>query len=107
MAALLALTIQFVGAFGHFHQEWLGEAAIAAITPGDHQQREPDQDHGNHPESCAICTAASLSQTLSPPAAPALNVPAFAAIEPAAAEASLLAASPYRGPFQSRAPPIS
>ncbi len=106
--ALLALALQLVSAFGHFHPEWAGMPAAALEVAHDHTGADHDKDHdhdGKRPDACTVCTAASLAQALTPPSAPALPARAHVALELPGIAIAQATGDPRRRPFQSRAPP--
>lgn len=105
IVALLALTIQLAGTFGHFHPEWVTGAA--AVTTGDNGRADADHDHrhGKTPDGCSICTAAQLAQSFTPPTSPALPARTWSTGAAYDNANDIAAADRLRGPFQSRAPP--
>ena len=111
IAALLALALQFVSSFGHFHREWAGQSELAHETAShtghDHDHHDHDQHNGQTPHSCPICIAASFAQGFTPLPAPTL--PAFAAEVTSRPdpESDAPTTARLRGPFQSRAPPLA
>ena len=110
LAALLALAIQLVSAFGHFHPEWAGLPAAVSNVAQNHTGPDQDNDHdhdGKQPDTCTVCTAASLAQAFTAPSAPALPVLTRVTLERPGIAASQAADDPRRRPFQSRAPPQS
>lgn len=108
--ALLALAIQLVSAFGHFHPEWAGIPTTVSDAAHDHAGpgHDNDQDHhGKQPDTCTVCTAASLAQAFTAPSAPALPVLTHVTLDLPGIATAPAADDPRRGPFQSRAPPRS
>jgi hypothetical protein len=117
--ALLALTLQFVLSFAHFHPDG-AHAAPAMLTLADHaheqgltldssaDKQQPDHDdHHRSNEPCAICTAASMANQMvfaTPAALPLPDGVGSLCVAPEAEFVSL--ASPWPA-FQSRAPPVS
>ena len=75
-AAVFALVVQFVVAFGHVHalpQASTSDAAVAAVTSND----APSTDHsGKHPgDFCDICATIHLIGSAQAAVAPALPAP--------------------------------
>jgi hypothetical protein len=106
--ALLALTVQFVLAFGHIHRDDIygparPTAAIAAAVP-DGSQPLPAKHSDDY---CAICATVSLLGNSFVAAAPTLPLPSASyAIEQFDRVATIFVA-PRRAAFQSRAPPAA
>jgi hypothetical protein len=109
--ALVALALQMVVSFGHFHRDGVhhtypapavsGSGAQASQLPAPHAGNDGDDDY------CAICATIYLAATSFLPPAPELPVPLVSqAIEHFDRVAALLIA-PRRAPFQSRAPPLA
>ena len=103
--ALIALAVQFVLAFGHFH----GVVAQAAPSIQSDQQQLPAPNHDSDQPSdpCAICTVIALANTALFATLPVLLLPQafeFLYLTANAAFAHLNSAS---SPFQPRAPPLS
>lgn len=115
--ALLALALQFVLSFGHFHFH----AAQAAQTQTDlspdnglatgatTEQHEPAGHHDDHPsnEPCATCTAASMANQMVFATATALPLPDAIGSLCLSPEAAFARLASHRPAFQSRAPPAS
>lgn len=126
--ALLALAVQFVLSFGHFH----GTAALAA--PGVHAvtapasaallpdqakatsnalaagetQQAPDQSHGDHHDGyCAICAVMSLAGTLMTSGPVLLLVPEAYHVLNRTTDAEFFHLATPHGISQPRAPPAS
>lgn len=125
--ALLALAVQFVLSFGHFH----GTAALAApsihtvtapasaalpdlakhatdaLAAGEAQQA-PDQSHGDHHDSyCAICAVMSLAGSLITGGPVLLLVPEAYQVLSRATDAEFSHLASPHGISQPRAPPAS
>jgi hypothetical protein len=103
--ALLALAVQLVLSFGHFH----GVVAQAAPSIQSDQQQLPAPNHDSDQPSdpCAICTVIALANTALFATLPVLLLPQafeFLYLTANAAFAHLNSAS---SPFQPRAPPLS
>jgi hypothetical protein len=117
--ALLALTLQFVLSFGHFHSD-AAQSAPAMLTLADHaheqgltldssaDKQQPDHDdHHRSNEPCGICTAASMANQMVFATPAALPLPDGVGSLCVAPEAEFVRlASPWPA-FQSRAPPVS
>jgi hypothetical protein len=107
-AALFALTVQLVLAFGHVHLGELGITfPIAAAEPANasHPGKLPPGSVPDADEFCAICAVISMSGALVIPQPPAV---AFAAARHDAFFSDLVAVlvpDQRRGQFQARAPP--
>jgi hypothetical protein len=125
--ALLALAIQFVLSFGHFH----GVAAQAApalqsgqtqsipsnagdlVAPGaasQANQTQPASDHDSdgHPnDGCAICAVMALANALLFATPPVLLLPQAVEFLYLTTDAEFVHLNSARVAFQPRAPPIS
>jgi hypothetical protein len=125
--ALLALAIQFVLSFGHFH----GVAALAApalkagqtqsnpsyagdlLAPGaasqaDRQQPASDRDSDGHPNDvCAICAVMALANAVLFATPPVLLLPQAIEFLYLTTDAEFVHLNSARIAFQPRAPPIS
>jgi hypothetical protein len=102
--ALLALALQFVLAFGHFH----GVAApaqlsfVAASANGPAQPLESDAADG-----CAICAVVAMASTALVAAPPMLALPVRTALPaPLPAAVFVTCDAPWSA-FNARAPPLS
>ena len=120
--ALLALAIQFVLSFGHFHsfaaqvapaiqtgltQGDLYHAAAAAVAGRSAQQQQPS-DHDQHPaDGCAICAVIALAGNVLFATPPVLQLPQAIGLLHLATEAEFAHLKSARHAFQSRAPPLS
>jgi hypothetical protein len=110
LLALLALAIQLVLSFGHFHSDGIARAAAltaqaeAATAPlsGPYQHRD-----GLAADGCAICASIALAGTLLASAPPTLPVPASFAVWTTTISAGFTQPELARPAFQSRAPPRS
>jgi hypothetical protein len=105
--ALIALAIQFVLAFGHFH-------AIAAYPDAGLRasaaQQHPASDHdpgGQSNDICAICAVMALADTALFATPPVLPLPQAVETAFQAVDAWVTDANSLRVAFQPRAPPIS
>ena len=123
--ALLALAIQFVLSFGHFH----GVAAQAApaiqsgqtqshpssdllapdaVSRADRQQPASDRDSDGHPNDvCAICAVMALANTVLFATPPVLLLPQAVEFLYLTTDAEFVHLNSARIAFQPRAPPIS
>ena len=120
--ALLALAIQFVLSFGHFHsfaaqvapaiqtgltQGDLYHAAAAAVAGRSAQQQQPS-DHDQHPaDGCAICAVIALAGNVLFATPPVLQLPRAIELLYLTTEAEFAHLTSARHAFQSRAPPLS
>ncbi|MGB5903660.1 MAG: DUF2946 family protein [Xanthobacteraceae bacterium] len=126
--ALLALAVQFVLSFGHFH----GTAALAApgihavtapasatqppdqakaainVLAADEAQQAPDQSHGDHHDGyCAICAVMSLAGSLIASGPVLLLVPEAYQVLSRTTDAEFSHLASPHGISQPRAPPAS
>jgi uncharacterized iron-regulated membrane protein len=120
--ALLALAIQFVLAFGHFHS--VAAQAAPAIQSGPAQtessyrdpaapdavgqsDQQPASDHDQQPsDACAICAVMALANTLLFSTPPVLLLPQAVELLYLAADAEFVHLNSARTAFQPRAPPV-
>jgi hypothetical protein len=123
--ALLALAIQFVLSFGHFHsfaaqvapaiqtgltQGDLYHAAAAAVADaaGRSAQQQQPSDHDQHPaDGCAICAVIALAGNVLFATPPVLQLPRAIELLYLTTEAEFAHLKSARHAFQSRAPPLS
>jgi Protein of unknown function (DUF2946) len=109
--ALLALAVQFVLAFGHFHSTTA--QAAPAIQSGSVQsesssQPPPASDHDQQPsDTCAICAVMALANNVLFATPPLLLLPQAVEFLYLAADAEFVHLNSVRVAFQPRAPPIS
>jgi hypothetical protein len=105
--ALLALAIQFVLSFGHFH----GVAAQAApsILQAAIQGQQPlsNPDSGQPAEPCAICAVMALASAALSATPPTLLLPQAVEFLYLATDAEFVHLDHCRVAFQPRAPPAS
>ena len=103
--ALIALAIQMVLAFGHFHA---GHAAAAPGASIEHSQSPSGPDHDRHAaHPCDICAITAMASALLAASPPALVVPpitSFRLLQASAASADFGASGLA---FQPRGPPLS
>jgi len=107
--ALLALAMQLVGSFGHFHAPRAGHEA-AALTCRTFFRPAPEQPcTPSLPDDkcCVICWTIMLAGSLVVHEAPALALPALAAGSVLPDCARRLAARVPTAAFQARGPPSS
>jgi hypothetical protein len=110
--ALLALTVQFVVAFGHIHRDDIygparPAAAIAAAVP-DGSQPVPANHPAKHSDDyCAICATMSLLGNSFVAAAPLLLLPSASHAIGQFDRVAAIFIAPRRAAFQSRAPPAA
>jgi hypothetical protein len=124
--ALLALALQFVLSFGHFHGDAAQAApAIHAVAPSastaversdnpqpaiEANQQQPDSDHPSGPHHdgyCAICAVMSLAGSLITSEPPLLLLPRAYHLLTLTTDAEFSHIASPRGVFQPRAPPAS
>ncbi len=105
-AALLALAIQFVLSFSHFH----GVTALAAPALSSHDQHppasNPDSDRNPH-DSCAICAVMALANTLLVVSPPVLLLPQAIEFLYVIVDAEFVHLNSADIAFRPRAPPFS
>jgi hypothetical protein len=109
--ALLALAVQFVLAFGHFHSMAQAAPAIqSAPTQSEFSpaQPQPASDHDQQPsDGCAICAVMALANNVLFATPPLLLLPQALEFLYLAADAEFVHLNSVRVAFQPRAPPIS
>lgn len=130
--ALLALVIQFVATFGHFHPidiearaAGLPTGVALAATPGgeafpqnlilvsstattDSAQQGSHQPHGSDPHDiCSICAVMALASTALFATPPLLLLPQAAELLYLTTDAAFVHLDPSSTAFQPRAPPAS
>lgn len=104
--ALLALAIQFVLSFGHFHG--IAAQAAPAIASAQQQQAPSSPDPDQHPgDVCAICAVMAMANTVLFAAPPLLLLPQAAEFLYLTTDAEFVHLNAVRVAFQPRAPPIS
>ncbi len=109
--ALAALVLQLVVSFGHVHLDGVhrsypalavsGSGAQASQLPAQHPGNDADDDY------CAICATIFFAATSFLPPAPRLPVPFVSRPIEHFAPVAVDFIVPRRGPFQSRAPPLT
>jgi hypothetical protein len=125
--ALLALAIQFVLSFGHFHGLAAkaapalqsgqtqshpsyagGLLAAAAVGQADQRQPASDRDSDGHPNDvCAICAVMALANAALFATPPVLLLPQAVEFLYLTTDAEFVHLNSARVAFQPRAPPIS
>ncbi len=122
--SLLALAIQFVVSFGHFHeaaaqavQIGLSDAGPASaaeqaalVAAGEAAQSQAPSDHDNdrHPaNACAICAVLSLANNYLFATPPVLQLPQAIELLHLTIDAEFGHLGALHPPFQPRAPPAS
>jgi Protein of unknown function (DUF2946) len=104
-AALLALVVQLVFSFGHFHAV---TAQVAPSIQSTQQLPAPAPDSDQHPDDfCAICAVIALASTAMAAAPPALPTPQAIELPRRTTNTAFLHLYATRTAFQSRAPPLS
>ncbi|MCA6122577.1 hypothetical protein J6500_11835 [Bradyrhizobium sp. WSM 1704] len=107
--ALLALSIQFVLSFGHFHAIAPAQAATIASAHFENASRgqpQPDQDSDQAADLCAICAVVAMVNIAAPaPALPQLQLPEAVDLVYRHAERIAPVVDIGRILFQPRAPP--
>jgi hypothetical protein len=106
--ALLALAIQFVLSFGHFH----GVSALAApsIAQAALQSQQPSSNHDSDQQPsdpCAICAVMALANAVLFATPPVLLLPQAIEFLYLATDAEFVHLDSIRVAFQPRAPPAS
>ena len=127
--ALLALAVQFVASFGHFHPIATAQATpelestltqpgasringlAAADTAGQsaEQQRKPASDHdsGKTNDTCAICAVIAMANAVLFATPPLLLLPEAVEFLYRTTDAEFVHLNSMRVAFQPRGPPIS
>lgn len=104
--ALIALAIQMVLAFGHFHAGHAPAAPHGAAI--EHAQPPaPDQPQQHAAEHCDICAVLSMAGTMLAASPPALLLPPVADPVRVTARADMRDLVTIEVAFQPRAPPLS
>jgi hypothetical protein len=126
--ALLALAVQFVFAFGHFHG--VAAQAAPAIQSGPTQNQSSNADHlpapdainrsaqqpqpaSNHDtdqqpnDACAICAVIALANTVLSATPPLLLLPQAVEFSYLTTDAEFVHLNSVSVAFQPRAPPVS
>lgn len=109
--ALLALAVQFVLSFGHFHAIAAAQATTSSAAHVENSSRgepnsNPDSDQAA--DLCAICAVVAMTSTATPaPALPPLQLPDAVALLSWHIDNYAAPVEIGRLHYQPRAPPIS
>ena len=109
--ALLALALQFVLSFGHFHAAALAAPAVQSglahvLSTADEPAQQPDSDQRQN-DPCAICAVIALASTVLSAAPPSLPLPQAVDHTYLTAGAEFIDLNSASAAFQPRAPPAS
>jgi hypothetical protein len=121
--ALLALAIQFVLSFGHFHGlaaqaapaiqsgiQLVSPDAAAQSAQGLTQGQQPASDHDSDrqaSDACAICAVMAMANAVLFATPPLLELPQAVELTYLTTDAEFIHLNSVRVAFQPRAPPIS
>lgn len=106
--ALLALAIQFVVSFGHFHGIAAQAApALQSLSSLTQPSSAPDEDQQRPAEPCAICAVMALANAALSAPPPVLLLPQAVTFLYSATDAEFIHLDDIRPAFQPRAPPAS
>jgi hypothetical protein len=106
--ALLALALQLVVSFGHFHGITAQAApAIQSQADGARSSPTPDPDRHQPTEPCAICAVIALAGAALTASPPALLLPQAVEFLYLGADAEFIRLHHTQLAFQPRAPPAS
>jgi hypothetical protein len=109
--ALLALAIQFVVSFGHFHGIGAQAApSVTSIAQAAIQSQQPSSSHDSDQQPadiCAICAVMALANTALFAAPPTLLLPQAMEFRYLISGAAFVHLDHSRVAFQSRAPPAA
>ncbi|MBU6463614.1 MAG: DUF2946 domain-containing protein [Bradyrhizobium sp.] len=112
--ALLALALQFVLSFGHFHGVAHAATAIRSGTvltaqvANPRQQPVSDHDSDRHAnDSCAICAVIAMANAVLFATPPLLRLPEAVEFLYQTTDSGFIDLNSVRVAFQPRAPPIS
>ena len=111
--ALLALAIQFVLSFGHFHGVAHAAPAIQSgvvVTNHASPQQAPASDHDSDRhanDGCAICAVIAMANAVLFATPPLLELPQAVEFLYRTTDAEFVHLNSVRVAFQPRAPPIS
>ncbi|HYW64718.1 MAG TPA: DUF2946 domain-containing protein [Bradyrhizobium sp.] len=106
--ALLALAIQFVVSFGHFHGLAAQAApAVQSLPTLAQPSSTPDEDQQRAGEPCAICAVMALANAALSASPPLLLLPQAVEFLYRATDAEFVHLDHSRLAFQPRAPPAS
>jgi hypothetical protein len=104
--ALLALTVQLVLSFGHFHP-LAAQAAPDTVAASGQQQSPTNHDTDQPNDGCAICAVMAMAGTVLFSTPPLLLLPQAIAFSYRTTDAKFVQLSSASVAFQPRAPPIS
>jgi hypothetical protein len=104
--ALLALAVQFVLAFGHFHVIAAPAAISVASSASVPAQPAPDPD-SDSADGCAICAVMAMAGAQLVAVPPVLALPIRVALLEPLLTRAVVACDTVCGGFQARAPPLS
>ena len=105
--ALVALAIQFVLSFGHFHGFAAQAAPVIQSQAGLTQPSSPDQDQQHPTDPCAICAVMALANAALFATPPALLLPQAVEFLYLTTDAEFVHLDHGSVAFQPRAPPAS
>jgi hypothetical protein len=106
--ALLAMAIQFVLSFGHFHAGAAQAApAVQSLSSLTQPSSAPDQDQQRQGEPCAVCAVMALANAALAASPPPLLLPQAVEFLYRATDAEFVHLHHSRSAFQPRAPPAS
>ena len=106
--ALLALAIQLVVSFGHFHKDDLIAGSAAAAAAGQTSERGPDGSGQapERPDLCTICASISMAGSLVVAQPPTIITLALPREIRWLAPARAVVAGDRSHAFRARAPPV-
>ncbi len=105
-AALLALVVQLVLSFGHFHE--ITAQTTAPSIQSSQQSPAPSHDSDRHPDDfCAICAVMAMANAVLLATPPVVLQPYPVNFFHMAADAEFVRVASVRVAFQPRAPPVS
>jgi hypothetical protein len=106
--ALLALAIQFVLSFGHFHTVAAqASSVVQSLSSLAQPSSNPDEDQQRQGEPCAICAVIALANAALSASPPVLLLPQAVDLLYRATDAEFVHLHYSRSAFQPRAPPAS
>jgi hypothetical protein len=105
--ALLALAVQFVLSFGHFHGVAAQASPLVQTSAVTQPSPTPDQDQQRPGEPCAICAVMALANAALSGSPPVLLLPQAIEFLYLVTDAEFVHLEHSRLAFQPRAPPAS
>jgi hypothetical protein len=105
--ALLALAVQFVLSFGHFHGVAAQASPLVQTSAATQPSPTPDQDQQRPAEPCAICAVLALASAALSASPPLLLLPQAVEFLYLVTDAEFVHLDHSRPGFQPRAPPAS